>query len=231
MIQATTSINCSPIKPSFKQRNNNTELMTDAAEIIKSTDLKNLDEDKLQDLKGIVEKIEVNPDSKIQGPLKTFALSLITLATGTLLSRGTASKGFYLVKDKAFTQKMFSKLGTKLAQSTKFIEGKAAAADTMGRFKKYSYKALNYLMEQTNKFSEKGVKAAKDSAEFLTQKAENLTKKTVQAVGSAVGLTTTGAALSVDKDENGKSDMLEFREKKKEQKAVIDLASAVLDVL
>ena len=34
---------------------------------------------------------------------------------------------------------MFSKLGTKLAQSTKFIEGKAAAADTMGRFKKYSY--------------------------------------------------------------------------------------------
>ena len=137
MIQATTSINCSPIKPSFKQ-NQNTELMADAAEIIKSTDLKNLDEDKLQDLKGIVERIEVNPESKIQGPLKTFALSLITLATGTLLSRGTASKGFYLIKDKAFTQKMFSKLGTKLAQSTKFIEGKAAAAETMGRFKKYS---------------------------------------------------------------------------------------------
>ena len=45
MIQSTTSINCSPIKPSFKQRNNNTELMADAAEIIKSTDLKNLDEE------------------------------------------------------------------------------------------------------------------------------------------------------------------------------------------
>ena len=73
--------------------------------------------------------------------------------------------------------------------------------------------------------------AAKDSAEFVTKKAENLTKRTVQAVGSAVGLTTTGAALSVDKDGNGKSDMLEFREKKKEQKAVIELASAVLDVI
>ena len=231
MIQATTSINCSPIKPSFKQQRKNTELMEEAAELIKSTDLKNLDDDKLQDLKGIVERIEINPESKVQGPLKTFALSLITLATGTLLSRGTASKGFYLIKDKAFAQRMFSKLGTKLAQSTKFIEGKAAAADTMGKFKKYSYKSLNYLMEQTNKFSEKGVKAAKDSAEYLTQKAENLTKKAIQAVGSAVGLTTTGAALSVDKDENGKSDMLEFREKKKEQKAVIELASAVLDAM
>ena len=231
MIQSTTSINCSPIKPSFKQRNNNTELMEDAAELIKSTDLKNLDDEKLQDLKGIVEKIEVNPDSKVQGPLKTFMLSLITLATGTLLSRGTASKGFYLIKDKAFAQKMFTKLGNKVAQATQFAQKKAAAAETMGKFKKYSFKALNFLMDKTNKFSENGVKAAKDSAEFLTQKAENLTKKAVQGIGSAVGLTTTGAALAVDKDKNGKSDMLEFREKKREQKAVIELASAVLDAM
>ena len=231
MIQSTTSVKSTQIRPSFKKDHRNTELMSDAAQVIKSTDLKNLDEDKLQEIKGIVEKIEVNPDSKIQGPLKTFALSLITLATGTLLSRGTASKGFYLVKDKPLVQKLFSKFGNKLGQASEFLKNKAANSENLSKFKKYSYKTFDYLMNKLNAFSEKGVNAAKDSAEFVTKKAENLTKRTVQAVGSAVGLTTTGAALSVDKDGNGKSDMLEFREKKKEQKAVIELASAVLDVI
>lgn len=230
----STSINCAPIRPSavsFKRNENNVELMRDTAELLKNTkDIKNVDEDTMQRLKGIVEQIEINPDSKIQKPLKTLALSAITLATGTLLSRGTASKGFYMVKDKPFVQDLFAKLGNKMASSAKALNQKALQ-DNGSKTKTYFYKGLNYLYGKLNEVAEKGVKAGKDSAEFLTQKAENLTKKTIQTIGGTVGFTTSTAALAVDKDKNGKSDILEFKEKKNEQKAVLELASAVLDAM
>lgn len=229
-IQAT-SVNCAPIRPSFKKNEKNVELMRDVADLVKDTkDIKNVDEDTMQRLKGIVENIEINPDSKIQKPLKTLALSLITLATGTLLSSGTACKGFYMVKDKKIVQDLFAKLGKKMVSSTDVLQQKALQ-EGISKTKKYFYQASNYLLGQLNNYAEKGVKAGKDSAEFLTQKAENLTKKAVQTIGGAVGLTTSGAALAVDNDGNGKSDILEFKEKKNEQKAVLELASAVLDAM
>lgn len=229
-----TSVNCAPIRPSsvsFKRNENNVELMKDAADLLKNTkDIKNVDEDTMQRLKGIVEKIEINPDSKIQKPLKTLALSLITIATGTLLSRGTASKGFYMVKDKPFVQTLFTKFGQKMAESKDVLQQKAVQ-EGLTKTKKYFYKGANYLAGLLDNYAEKGVKASKDSVEFLTQKAENLTKKAVQTIGGAVGLTTSSAALAVDNDQNGKSDILEFKEKKNEQKAVLELASAVLDAM
>ena len=82
-------------------------------------------------------------------------------------------------------------------------------------------------MNKINGFTEKGL--AKDAPEFVKAKGEKLIKTVTNAVGSAIGLTTTGAALSVDKDGNGRSDMLEINGKKKEQEAIKDLVIAVAD--
>lgn len=231
MLESTQSVGCAPIKPSFKRTN--TETLERTTQLLReSNGLKNLDEDTVEKLKGIVSDIEVNPESKVQGPLKTLVLSVLTLATGTLLSRGTATKLFYTVKDKQFVQSGFSKLGQSMASAIASAAEKAKTNESAGTVRKYFFKGVNYLAEQTGRFSEKGLD--KQSPEFVTKVGENLVKKAVQATGSAVGLTTTGAALAVDKDGNGKSDMLESRgleDNKKTQKAVIDLASAVIDAV
>lgn len=231
MIQAATSINCSPIKPSFKSNESRTELMQDTTALINdisnSGGIKNVDENTMERLRGLVEKIEVDSDSKVMKPLKTFLLTCITLATGTILTRGTAGRVFYAVKDKNFAQKMFSKLGGKLDISTEELKKLAASTENAGKIKKYSVKGLNYVMEKINGFAEKGL--AKDAPEFVKAKGEKLIKTVTNAVGSAIGLTTTGAALSVDKDGNGRSDMLEINGKKKEQEAIKDLVIAVAD--
>ena len=231
MIQAATSINCSPIKPSFKSNESRTELMQDTTALINdisnSGGIKNVDENTMERLRGLVEKIEVDSDSKVMKPLKTFLLTCITLATGTILTRGTAGRVFYAVKDKNFAQKMFSKLGGKLDTSTEGLKKLAASTENAGKIKKYSVKGLNYVMEKINGFAEKGL--AKDAPGFEKAKGEKLIKTVTNAVGSAIGLTTTGAALSVDKDGNGRSDMLEINGKKKEQEAIKDLVIAVAD--
>ena len=226
MIQAATSINCSPIKPSFKSNESRTELMQDTTALINdisnSGGIKNVDENTMERLRGLVEKIEVDSDSKVMKPLKTFLLTCITLATGTILTRGTAGRVFYAVKDKNFAQKMFSKLGGKLDISTEGLKKLAASTENAGKIKKYSVKGLNYVMEKINGFAEKGL--AKDAPdEFVKAKGEKLIKTVTNAVGSAIGLTTTGAALSVDKDGNGRSDMLEINGKKKEQEAIKEM--------
>lgn len=231
MLEATQSVGCSPIKPSF--RRTNTETLERTTQLLRQTNsLKNLDEDTVEKLKGIVQDIEVDPKSKVQGPLKTLVLSVLTLATGTLLSRGTATKLFYTVKDRDITQKAFTKLGKAMANSAAKAAKNAEINETAGAARKYFYKGVNCLVEKAGKCTETGLD--KNAPDYMTRKAENLVKKSVQAVGSAVGLTTTGAALSVDKNGNGKSDMLESRgieDSKKTQKAVIDLASAVLEAV
>ena len=231
MLESTQTVSCSPIKPSFKRTN--TETLERTTQILReSNGLKNLDEDTVEKLKGIVSDIEVNPESKVQGPLKTLVLSCLTLATGTLLSRGTATKLFYTVKDKQFVQNSFAKIGKSMIKGIANTAEKAQANESAGVARKYFFKGVNYIAEQISRFSENGLD--KQSPEFVTKVGEKIVKKVVQATGSAVGLTTTGAALAVDKNGNGKSDMLEsrnFENDKKTQKAVIDLASAVLDAV
>lgn len=231
MLESTQTVSCSPIKPSFKRTN--TDTLERTTQLLReSKGLKNLDEDTVEKLKGIVSDIEVNPNSKVQGPLKTLALSCLTLATGTLLSRGTATKFFYMIKDKNIAKKGFEKLGKSLSTSIVNIANKTKENESAGAVRKYCFKGLNYIAEQIGRFSEKGLD--KQSPEFVTRVGEKIVKKAVQATGSAVGLTTTGAALAVDKNGNGKSDILEsrsFEDNKKTQKAVIDLASAVLDAV
>ena len=86
------TINCSPIRPSF---GNKVDKMNEVSEFLRNTNgLKELDEDKMEQIKEFVEGFEVDPKSKVQGPLKTFALTTIALGTGTILARGTASKIF-----------------------------------------------------------------------------------------------------------------------------------------
>jgi len=224
-----TTANSTPIKPSFGRVDvAKLEQTTDLLRGIDVSKIKNgqIDEDTLETLKDYVNGINVNENSKVQGPLKTFALSLLTLGTGMLLTKGTASKFFYMLKDKNFAQAMFKKLGVKLAKYSKSIAQKAKMNETAGAARKYFFKGLDFASKKIGEFASKNTKS-------LAQQAEKLTKTAFDTAGAITGLVTTGAALSVDKDDNGRSDILESKSKedKKAQKAVLDFAQVVLDAV
>ncbi len=231
MIQATS--NCSPIKPSFKS-SNTAEMLSETSEFIRDTNgFRNLDEDKLDRLKNIVDDVDVSSDSKVRGPLKTFALTTIALATGTIVARGTANKLFYLVKDKNFVKNISNNIGNKLFAVSDKLSQKAQSVES--KTKKVIFKGLNSASDYLKRISTKGVKSEVGSVEYNTAAGENLFKKTVNSLASVFGFTTTASGLAVDKNKNGQSDMFEFNEKQKEkranQKAVTELAAAVLDVI
>ena len=229
MIQATSSVNCSPIKPSFKSAIS-ADTMNDLSSLIEETDgFRRVDEDNLSRLKDIVENIEVNPDSKIQGPLKTFVLSLFTLASGTLIARGSANKLFGLAKNKKFATSFFQKFGEKFAK----VVGKAsekAAAETKG-VKKYIFGGLNTFAEHVSNFAKKGIKNKKGTPVYAQKIGEKLSEEAVNTAASVAGFASTAAGLAVDKNGNGKSDILELGKNKREQEAITNLAAAVLDAI
>ena len=176
-----------------------------------------------------VERIEVNPDSKIQGPLKTFVLSLFTLASGTLIARGSANKLFGLAKNKKFATSFFQKFGEKFAK----VVGKAsekAAAETKG-VKKYIFGGLNTVAEHVSNFAKKGIKNKKGTPVYAQKIGEKLSEEAVNTAASVAGFASTAAGLAVDKNGNGKSDILELGKNKREQEAITNLAAAVLDAI
>lgn len=224
-----TSMNCTPVKPSFG--NSKTARLEETTELLRGIDLNKvksgqLDEDTLDKLKDYVNGIEVDDKSKVQGPLKTLVLSLLTIGTGMIVAKGTANKFFYMLKDKPFVQRLFKKMGVKLARLSKNIAGKAEFNKTAGAARKYFFQGLDYVSKEIAKFAKKGTVG-------LSAQAEKITKATFNAVGAATGLATTGAALSVDGDKNGRSDIIEGKNKedKRTQKAVLDFAQVVIDAV
>ena len=228
-----TSMNCTSLKPSFG--NSKVARLEETTELLRDIDVNkiksgNLDEDTLDKIKDYVNGIEVDEKSKVQGPLKTLALSLLTLGTGMLITKGTANKFFYMLKDKQVVQKMFKKMGVYFAKLNRNIANKAKLNETAGAARKYFFKGLDYVSKKVAEFAAKGTTSA-GVGKTLTAQAEKLTKATFNTVGALTGLVTTGAALSVDKDDNGRSDIIEGKNKenKRTQKAVIDFAEVLLD--
>lgn len=211
----------------------NPEAIRRTTDLIKGTNnFKNIDADSMEKIRDYIEKTEVKEGSKF-APLKTLALSLATIGIGVLVSRGSANRLFYAIKDKQFVQKYFGKLGEKLFKFMETASKNAKLNETAGTVRKYFFKGVEYVTNKIGNIAQKGI--AKDAPEFATKVGENLTKKAFQTVGTGVGLVSTGAALSVDKDSDGKSDILTSGDvtnaQKKNQAAVVDLVTAIIDAV
>ena len=217
--------------PNMKSFNPDTIRRT--TDLIRGTNnFKNLDADSMEKIRDYIEKTEVKEGSKL-APLKTLALSLATIGMGVLLTRGSANRLFYAIKDKQFAQKGFGKLGNKFFNWLETSSKKAKLNETAGTARKYFFKGVEYVTNKIGNIAQKGI--AKDAPEFATKVGENLTKKAFQTVGTGVGLVSTGAALSVDKNGDGKSDILNTGDvtntQKKNQAAVVDLVTAIIDAV
>lgn len=202
-------------------------------DLIRGTNnFKNLDADSMEKIRDYIEKTEVKEGSKL-APLKTLGLSLATIGMGVLLTRGSANRLFYAIKDKQFAQKSFGKLGNKFFNWLETASKKAKLNETAGTARKYFFKGVEYVTNKIGNIAQKGI--AKDAPEFATKVGENLAKKAFQTVGTGVGLVSTGAALSVDKNNDGKSDILNTGDvtnaQKKNQSAVVDLVTAIMDAV
>lgn len=223
------SVNCAPIKPSFG--NARVARLEETTDLLRGIDLDKIkagqiEEDTLEKIKDYVNGIQVDEKSKVQGPLKTLALSVLTIGTGMLVAKGTANKFFYMLKDKPFVQRAFRKMGVKLARLARNIAGKAELNKTAGAARKYFFQALDVLSKKVASYAKKGTTT-------LPAQAEKLTKAAINTAGVITGFATTGAALSVDNDENGRSDIIEGKNKqdKQTQKAVLDFAQVILDAV
>lgn len=218
----------------YAQKKFSPEEIQRATDLLRRThNLKTLDADSLELIRDYIEKTDVKEGSKV-APLKTLALSIATIGIGVLLTRGSATRFFYALKDKKIAQKMFGKLGEGLYKGIEKAANNAKLNETAGIARKYFFKGVEYLAKKTGKIAEKGI--GKDAPEFVTKVGENLTKKVFQTVGTGVGLVSTGAALSVDNDGDGKSDVLHSGEditksQKKNQAAILDLLTTVLDAV
>ena len=93
------------------------------------------------------------------------------------------------------------------------------------------YMANFKTMDFITKKATKGVKSKKGSNAYYEKAGKQITEKFVDTAASIVGFSTTAAGLAVDKDNNGKSDVLEVGNKKREREAITDLAGAVLDAI
>lgn len=211
----------------------NPDTIRRTTDLIRGTNnFRDLDADTMEKIRDYIEKTEVKEGSKL-APLKTLGLSLATIGIGVLFSRGSATRLFYAIKDKQFVQKAFGKMGDMLFKGIETATKNAKLNETAGTARKYFFKGIEYVAKKTGKIAEKGI--AKDAPEFVTKVGENLTKKAFQTAGTGVGLVTTSAALSVDKDGDGKSDIIHSGDitntQKNNQTAVVDLLTAILDAV
>jgi len=226
-----TNITSANSVPARSFRGIDTRKLEETTEFLRGIDLskiKNgqLDEDTMDKVKDYVKNIDVTEDSKVKGPLKHLALSALTLGTGVLIAKGTGNKFFYLMKDKKFAQRLFRKVGVAMRRISKKAANGAKMNETAGAARKYFFKGMDALSKKVANFASKGGKT-------IAAQGEKLTKATFNTLGAATGFFTTGVALSVDKDKNGRSDILEGNSKKdrQTQKAVLDFAQVVLDAM
>lgn len=259
MIQATSSINCSPIKPSkhnFGQREDKKiDYPIDyqaATELLDQIDLKHYDENTAEAIgkfaETIKDKKKVDKDGKEVEYVPPFKLLLTTLSLAGLA--GVVTKGFYnkllvfIEKNTGvvdWASKEGSKAFSRIAEKVKPTEAKTfkgfvsrTASNTINWCKDYAQKGVDKID------IEKAVEAAKNQAKGkpidlkaieMQTFAKNGIKK---ATGTIAGFVSAGTVIGEktkkeDDNHNGIPDSYEKKNQIHENIKKTELLEAVLD--
>lgn len=212
---------------------NRKEAIKEAAQVIENTgDIRNIDADTFNKLKDIVDNVEVDPNSKVQGPLKTVMTAVLLAGASALTAKVAAGRIMtFLSKNTTILEKASKTIMNLLAKGKKYLKGNPnikakslkgavlrAFQTTIKWIENYSKKGIG---ESLKAISGKGAKAQK----ALLQ-GENLIKSATGAVAAAGATTKTLYETTKDKDGNGVADITEGKKSPSKEltTALIDCA-------
>lgn len=212
---------------------NRTEAIKEAAQVLENTgDLRNIDADTFNRLKDIVDNVEVDPESKVQGPLKTVMTAVLLAGASAITAKVAAGRILtFLSKNTTILEKASKTIMDLIAKSKKYLKGNPnIKAKTL---KGAVLRAFQSVVKWLEGYSKKGIgdalkaitgKGAKAQKALL--QGENLIKNTAGAVAAAGATSKTIYETTKDKDGNGVADIAEGKKSPSKEltNALIDCA-------
>jgi len=204
-----------------------------AMQFLENNNLKAIDADTFEQLKDLIDKVEVDPNSKIQGPLKTVLTAIALAGASGLTAAAVAGRGLgFLQKNTKIVDKFGKFLMEKMDSMAKALKKNSA-------FKKKSLKGavlreIQNIISKAENFAKNGTKnitkefKGKGSvAKRNTEQGKYLIDKGVRSV-AAVGVGgKTLKETTMDSDKNGIADIHENAQKKSSS-ASSKLAEAII---
>lgn len=212
---------------------NRKDALKEAALILENTgDLKNIDADTFNKLKDVVNSVEVNPESKVQGPLKTVMTAVLLAGASALTAKVAAGRIMtFLGKNTTILEKASKTIMDVIAKSKKYLKGNPnIKAKTL---KGGVLRAFQSAIKWIENYSKKGIgenlkaitgKGAKAQKALL--QGENLIKNAAGVVAATGATSKTIYETTKDKDQNGVADIAEGKKtpSKEITNALIDCA-------
>lgn len=203
-------------------------------DFLENNNLRAVDADTFEQLKDLADKIEVDPDSKIKGPLKTV-LTAVALAGASAVTASALSGRMmnYLSKNTQLMEKA-GNLATKMMDAAqKFVKKNPnlKSKNIKGKALRVMQKALKNVEKYSKAGIEealKGIKGRGSKAKKAALQGKNLVEKIVKGTAVTVFGGKTLHETTVDKDKNGIADFSEKGGKKKDAKVAEALTEALI---
>ena len=227
-----SSVNCSPIRPSFGQEQQKPKTKTvdfdKAADIINNIDVKNFDERSARNIAKLAEAInETEENAKYTKPLKQFLTTVSLAFASGIVAKGTAVKVMQAVEKNVplmdWVSKEATRYGQKFASGIKVSDARnfkgfvsRLADDSITWMKGFAKKGLK--QNQIDEFVEKNSKDLMNAQETAFLKDAAATQNALRKVIANSAALSTGAGVIVqttkDKNEDGVPDMFQGKQAK-----------------
>ena len=204
-----------------------------AMRFLENNNLKAIDADTFERIKDLLDKMEVDPNSKIQGPLKTVLMALSLAGASALTASAVTAKGLtFLQKNTKLIDNAGKYFVDLLAQAKKSLKNnpniKAKSfKGAVVRFVNNSLNKLDAFSKKAVKEQTKGIKGPGSVAKKATEQGKYLVNRTIQTTAATVVGGKTLKETTIDKDKNGIAD---FQEKGKQDSSSVTqkLAEAII---
>lgn len=210
---------------------NRKDALKEAALVLENTgDLKNIDADTFNRLKDIVNNVEVDPESKVQGPLKTVMTAVLLAGASALTAKVAAGRIMtFLGKNTTILEKASKGIMNLINKGKKYLKGNPNIKEKT--LKGAILRAFQSAIKWVDKYSTKGIgdslKAIKgkgSQAQKAMLRGENLIKNATGMVAAAGATSKTLYETTKDEDKNGVADIAEGKKTPSKE-----LTSALLD--
>ena len=213
MTQAVNANYSSGINPNFYTKENAERTM----QFLENNNLKVIDADTFENLKDLADKIEVDPNSKIQGPLKAVLTAVAIAGASALTASAVTGRGLaFLSKNTNIIEKVSKFIMDLLDKTKKHLKNNPNLK--LKNFKGMVLRFFESVIKKIEKFSKSGIddtlkniKGKGSKAKKTIEQGKNLIEKTIKGGAAVIVGGKTLQETTEDKDQNGIAD---FQDKK-----------------
>ena len=228
-----SSVNCSPIRPSFGQEQTNKRQTIDfdkAADVINSIDVHNFDERSARNIAKLADAInETEENAKYTKPIKQFLTTVsLALATG-VIAKGSSVKFVGAIEKNVPVMDWISKEATRFGQKIASKIEVSNARNFKGFVSRLADDSKNWMQNFAKKglkddtiqdFVEKNAKDLMDAQEVAFLKEAAVTQNGLKKVIANTAAVSAGAGVvgqaTKDKNKDGVPDMYQGKQAKED---------------